>query len=143
MIIAPVRSLKNLPGIVEPALQRNHVATDVLVLLADTVTYHLRGVRKPRHRHWPTRPPPNKDRVNDRLAPHQATPPEGSASQYHPGGAQSRTWPIWSSRCPPPSRRRGCGTGIVDVDAGIISLTKKITTNVTCSTSSINSTSSY
>ena len=46
-IIAPVRSLKNLLGIVE----RNHVATDVLVLLADTVTYHLRGVRKPRHRH--------------------------------------------------------------------------------------------
>ena len=43
-IIAPVRSLKNLPGILEPALQRHHVATDVLVLLADTVTYHLRGV---------------------------------------------------------------------------------------------------
>ena len=53
-IIAPMRSLKNLSGIVEPALQRNHVETDVLVLLADTVTYHLRGVRKPRHRHWPT-----------------------------------------------------------------------------------------
>ena len=49
-------------------------ATDVLVLLADTVTYHLRGVRKPWHRHWPTRPPPNKDRVNG-LAPHQPTPP--------------------------------------------------------------------
>ena len=61
-------------GIVEPALQRNHVATDVLVLLADTVTYHLRGVRKPRHRHWPTRAPPNKDRVNDGLVPHQPTP---------------------------------------------------------------------
>ena len=74
-IIAPVRSLKNLPGIVEPALQRNHVATDVLVLLADTVTYHLRGVRKPRHRHWPTRPPPNKDRVNNGLPPHQPTSP--------------------------------------------------------------------
>src|SRR3954466_11361066 len=118
-IIAPVRSLKNLLGILEPALQRNHVPTDVLVLLADTVTYHLRGVRKPRHRHWPTRPPPNKDRVNDGLAPHQPTPPEGSASQYHPGGAQSRTWPIWSSRCrPPPTRRRGCGIGIVHVDAG-------------------------
>ena len=56
--------------VVEPALQRNHAATDVLVLLADTVTYHLRGVRKPRHRHWPTRPPPNKDRVNDGLALH-------------------------------------------------------------------------
>ena len=28
-MIAPVRSLKNLPGIVEPALQRNHVAMDV------------------------------------------------------------------------------------------------------------------
>src|SRR4051812_15675421 len=74
-IIAPVRSLKNLPGILEPALQRNHVRTDVLVLLANTVTYHLRCVRKPRHRHWPTRPPPNKDWVNDGLAPHQATPP--------------------------------------------------------------------
>ena len=73
MIIARVRSLKNLPGIVESALQRNHVATDVLVLLADTVTYHLRGVRKPRHHHWPTGLPPNKDRVNDGLAPHQPT----------------------------------------------------------------------
>src|SRR3954471_14077811 len=62
--------LKNLLGILEPALQRNHVATDVLVLLADMVTYHLRGVWKPQHRHWPTRPPPNKDRVNDGLAPH-------------------------------------------------------------------------
>ena len=38
-----MRSLKNLPGIVEPALQRNHVATDVLVLLG-TVT-------RPRDRH--------------------------------------------------------------------------------------------
>ena len=57
------------------ALQCNHVATDVLVLLADTVTYHLRGVRKPRHRHWPTRPPPNKDRVNNGLPPHQPTSP--------------------------------------------------------------------
>ena len=73
-IIAAVTSLKNLPGIVEPSLQRNHVATDVLIFNADTVTYHLRGVRKPRHRHWPTRPPPNKDRVNDGLAPHQPTP---------------------------------------------------------------------
>lgn len=50
-IIAPVRSLKNLPGIVEPTLQRNHVAMDVLVLLADMVTYHLHGVLKPLHRH--------------------------------------------------------------------------------------------
>ena len=74
-IIAPVRSLKNLPGIVEPALQRNHVATDVLVLLADTVTYHLRGVRKPRYRHWHTRPPRNKNRVNYGLPPHQPTSP--------------------------------------------------------------------
>ena len=50
-IIALVRSLKNLPGIGEPTLQRNHVATDVLVLLADTVMYHLRGGRKPPCRH--------------------------------------------------------------------------------------------
>ena len=42
-----MRSLKNLPGIGEPALKRNHVATDVLVLLADTVTYHLCGARCP------------------------------------------------------------------------------------------------
>ena len=74
-IIAPVRSLKNLPGIGEPALQRNHVATDVLVLLADTVMYHLRGVLKPLHHHWPTRPPSKKVRVNNGLAPHQAAPP--------------------------------------------------------------------
>src|SRR3954467_9392350 len=108
--------------------QKRHGASrNYRYVLDVSVTYHLRGVRKPRHRHWPTRPPPNKDRVNDGLAPHQATPPEGSASQYHPGGAQSRTWPIWSSRCrPPPTRRRGCGIGIVHVDAGIIALTKKI-----------------
>ena len=93
-IIALVRSLKNLPGIVEPALQRNHVATDVLVLLADMVTYHLRGVLKPLDRHWPKQPPPKKVRVNDRLAPHQAAPLQGSTSQYQPGEAQSRTWPL-------------------------------------------------
>ena len=29
-------------------------ATDVLVLLDDTVTYHLCDVRMPHHRHWPT-----------------------------------------------------------------------------------------
>src|SRR5215216_7143489 len=64
-IIAPVRSLKNLPGIGEPDVQRNHVATDVLVLLPDTVTYHLRGGRQPPHQMWPTRPPPKKLRVDD------------------------------------------------------------------------------
>ena len=74
-IIAAMRSLENLLGIGEHVLQCNQVATDVRVLLANTVTYHLRGVRKPRHHHWPTRPPPNKDRVNDGLAPHQPTPP--------------------------------------------------------------------
>ena len=37
-------------------LQRNQVATDMRVLLADTVTYHLHGVLKPLDRHWPTRP---------------------------------------------------------------------------------------
>ena len=63
-IIAPVRSLENLPGIGEPVLQRKQLATDVRVLLADKVTYHLHGVLKPPHRHWPTRPPPKKARVN-------------------------------------------------------------------------------
>ena len=94
-IIAPVRSLENLPGIGEPVLQRKQVATDVRVLLTDTVTHHLRGVLEPLDRHWPTRPPPKKVRVNDGLTPHQPVPPVGSASQYHPGGALSRTWPIW------------------------------------------------
>ena len=141
--IAPVRSLKNLPGIGELALQRNHVATNVLLLLADTVTYHIHGVLKPPHSHWPTRPPPKKVRVNDGLAPHQAAPPVGSASQYHPGGAQSRTWPIWSSKCHPlPTRRRGCRIGIVHVDARKIALTKKYS-NKFLLTSSINSISSY
>ena len=51
-IIAPVRSLENLPGIGKPMLQRKQVATDVRVLLVDTVTYHLPGVLKPLHRHW-------------------------------------------------------------------------------------------
>src|SRR3990170_3778694 len=83
-IIAPMRSLENLPGIGEHVLQRKQVATDVRVLLADTVTYHLRGVLKPLHHHWPTRPPPKKVRVNDGLAPHQAAPLVGSASQYQP-----------------------------------------------------------
>ena len=90
-IIAPVRSLENLPGIGEPVLQRKQVATDVRALLTDTVTHHLRGVLEPLDRQCPTRPPPKKVRVNDRLAPHQSAPPVGSASQYHPGGAQSRT----------------------------------------------------
>ena len=124
-IIAPVRSLENLPCIGEPELQRNQVAMDVRVLLAETVSYHLRGVLKPLDHHWPMRPPPKKVRVNDGLTPHQAAPPVGSTSKYQPSGAQPRTWPIWSSRLPPASRRRGCGIGIVDVDAGVISLTKK------------------
>ena len=86
--------MENLPGIVEPAHQRNHVATDVLVLLADAVTYHLPGVWKPRHRHWPTRPPPNKDQVNDGLAPHQPTPrkvaaPKTSPAEPSPGHGPS------------------------------------------------------
>ena len=64
-IIARVRSLKNLPGIGEPDVQRNHVTTDVLVLLAETATYHLLGGRLPLHRAWPTRLPPKKIRVDD------------------------------------------------------------------------------
>ena len=67
---------EKLSGIVEPTLQRNHVATDVLVLLADTVTYHLHGGQKPLHHECPTRPPLNKVWVNDGLAPHQPTPTE-------------------------------------------------------------------
>ena len=59
----------------EPVLQRKQVAMDVRVLLTDTVTHHLRGVLEPLDRHWPTRPPPKKVRVNDRLAPHQPAPP--------------------------------------------------------------------
>ena len=130
-IIALVRSLKNLPGIVEPGLQRNHVATTVLILLADMVTYHLCGVRKPRHRHR------HQTRIGSTTGCllTNLRPPKGSTSQYQPGRAQSRTWPLWSNRCPPPSRRRGCGIGIVDVDAAIIALTKQITTNMTMSTS--------
>ena len=74
-IIAPVRSPKNLPGIGEQhVLQCKQVATDVRVLLTDTVTHHLRGVLEPLDLHWPTRPPSNKDRVNNGLAPHQPTP---------------------------------------------------------------------
>ena len=74
-IIALVRSLENLPGIGEPVLQRKQVATNMRVLLTDTVMHHLRGVLEPLDHHWPTRPPPKKFRVNDRLAPHQPAPP--------------------------------------------------------------------
>ena len=49
-IIARVMSLENLPGIGEPGIQRSHVAKDMLVLLPDTATYHLRGGQLPRHR---------------------------------------------------------------------------------------------
>ena len=119
-IIAPVRSPENLPGIGERhVLQRKQVATDVRVLLTDTVMPHLRRVLKPLDRTGP------HDRHQRRFGSTTGwlltnlRPPVGSASQYHPGGAQSRTWPIWSSRCrPPPTRRRGCGIGIVHVDAG-------------------------
>ena len=50
-IIAPMRSLENLPGIGEPVLQRKQVAMDVRVLLTDMVTHHLRGVLQPLDRH--------------------------------------------------------------------------------------------
>ena len=74
-IIAPVRSLENLPGIGEPVLQRKQVATDVRILLTNTMTHDLLGVLEPMDRHWPTRSSPKKVRVNDRLAPHQLAPP--------------------------------------------------------------------
>ena len=82
-----MRSLKNMSGIVEPALQRNHVATDVLVLLADTVTYHLRvsgslgTVTGPRDRHQ-TRIGSTTGWLLTNLRP-----PKGSTSQNQPGEA--------------------------------------------------------
>src|SRR3954463_12023199 len=51
---------------------------DVLVLLPDTTTYHLRRGRLPPHRNWPTRTPPNEIRVDDGTrgrVPHQAARP--------------------------------------------------------------------
>src|SRR3954465_12648211 len=51
---------------------------DVLVLLPDTATYHLRRGRLPPHRNWPTRTPPNEIRVDDGTrgrVPHQAARP--------------------------------------------------------------------
>ena len=109
-----MRSLKNLPGIVEPALQRNHVATDVLVLLADTVTYHLRGVRKPRHRHWPTRPPPQGS--GQRRA--------GSSPTYaHRKVAPPKTSPAEPSPGHGPSDQVGLLRRVDDEDAGLASST--------------------
>ena len=52
--------------------------------------------------------------------------PEGSTTQYQPGGAQSRTWPLGSSRSPPPSRQRGCGIGIIDVENKMLNYENKI-----------------
>ena len=49
---------------------------DVLVLLLDKATYHLRRGRLPPH--WPTRTPPNEIRVDDETwgrVPHQAARP--------------------------------------------------------------------
>src|ERR687898_428055 len=51
---------------------------DVLVLLPDTASYHLRRGRVPPHRNWPTRTPPNEIRVDDGTrgrVPHQAVRP--------------------------------------------------------------------
>ena len=52
--------------------------------------------------------------------------PEGITTQYQPGGAQSRTWPLGSTRSPPPSRRRGCGIGIVDIENKMLNYENKI-----------------
>ena len=51
---------------------------DVLVLLPEMATYHLRRGRLPPHRNWPTRTPPNEIRVDDGTrgrVPHQAARP--------------------------------------------------------------------
>ena len=94
------------------------VATDVRVLLTDTVTHHLRGVLEPLDRHWPTRPPPKKVRVNDRLAPHQPAP---SGRQHLPIPArrspvpnmalikQASTAESTTTRMRDRHRRRRCG----------------------------------
>jgi hypothetical protein len=97
-IIVQVTSLKNLPGIGEPNVQRNHVATDVIVLLPDTAMCHLLGGRS-----GSTTRPWFLTSLRD---------PEGSTSQCQPGGAQSRTWRL-SNWLSPPSRRRGCRPGMV------------------------------
>jgi hypothetical protein len=51
-IIANVRSLKNQPTPVRRPIQQIKVATDMLVLLSNTSTYHLLGGRLPSHRAW-------------------------------------------------------------------------------------------
>jgi hypothetical protein len=51
---------------------------DMLVLLPDTATYHLRRGRLPMHQMWPTRTPPKEIRVDDGTrgrVPHQAARP--------------------------------------------------------------------
>src|SRR3954464_9789124 len=61
---------------------------DVLVLLPDTTTYHLRRGRLPPHRNWPTRTPPNEIRVDDGTrgrVPHQVAPPSASPAEPSPG----------------------------------------------------------
>ena len=78
-VIAPARirfPLHKRPATPILPLQQIHVASDVLVLLSDTVTHLHLGGRRPLHRGWPTRRPPNKIRVDDvTRIPHQTTRP--------------------------------------------------------------------
>src|SRR3954466_14617506 len=65
---------------------------DVLVLLPDRATYHLRWGRLPLHLNWPTRTPPNEIRVDDGTrgrVPHQAAPPS-----RHPPPVPARPSPV-------------------------------------------------
>ena len=90
---------KNLPVVVTLPLQQMHVATDVLVLVPDTLTYHLLGAGSlatecgPQDRH--------QTRSGSTTSPGILTKlrvPEDSTSQRLPGGAHSRTSPLWSNR---------------------------------------------
>ncbi|KAK1681548.1 hypothetical protein QYE76_042396 [Lolium multiflorum] len=52
------------------------VTANVLVLLSNTLSYHLRRHRLPLKRPWPTRPPPENIRVDDGTRiPHQGARP--------------------------------------------------------------------
>ena len=89
--------MKHLPSTIRHhwRIQQMHVATDVLVLLPNTATYHLLGGRLPLHRVWPTRLPPKKIRVDDvTWIPHQAT----RSGRYHLLVPQFRTLPLLSKR---------------------------------------------
>ena len=126
-IITPVRSPKNLPGIGEPAVrQRNQVGLDVRVRLRDTVLYHLSGDSSLSTDAGPRDCHQRSSGSTTGWLLTKLRSPEGSTTQYQPDGAQSWTWPLGSSRSPPPSRRRGCGIGIVDVEKKMLNYENKI-----------------